>query len=222
MSKPVHTEVSVGDILVYEPVTAITDWLITFACFLLAFRIVRTKKNTPFVLFFILQGTSTLFGGVAHGFYYEFGLVMHQVAWIFAGLAVLALQWSLNAQMPTVSSRISLNSVALLQFSVFAVFALQPSANFLPVAINSAVGLVFMVLPVAIYLKIRLHYQWTVFFFRGIGVLALAGLVNATGLHPHAWFNGNDLAHLIIIAAMFLFYQGVDKFSQIQISDSEL
>jgi hypothetical protein len=222
MSKPIHTEVSFGDFLVLEPVTAVTDWMITFACFYFALKITRNKKTTPFFLFFILQGLSTLFGGIAHGFLYEFGLPMHQVAWIFAGLAVLALQWSLNSKMPTVSSRISLNSIALLQFSVFAVFALQPTATFLPVAINSAVGLVLMVLPVALFLKVRLHYQWTVYFFRGIGILALTGLINAIGFHPFKWFNGNDLAHIIIIASMYLFYQGVNKFSQIQISESEL
>lgn len=222
MSKPIHTEVYLGDFLLLEPVTVITDWMITVACFYFASRITRTTKNTPFFLFFVLQGVSTLFGGIAHGFLYEFGLAMHQTAWIFAGLSILALQWSHNAQMPTVSSRIALNSIALLQFSVFAVFALQPNANFLPVAINSAVGLVCMVLPVGLFLKIRLHYTWTTYFFRGIGVLALAGLINAVGFHPFKWFNGNDLAHIIIIAAIYFFYRGVDKFSQIQATEPEL
>ena len=222
MSKPIHTEASVGDLLLLEPVTVLTDWMITAVCFYFAFQIGRNKKNTPFILFFVLQGLSTLFGGVAHGFYYATGLTMHQVAWVFAGLSILALQWSLNAQMPTVSSRISLNSIALLQFSVFAVFALQPSATFIPVAVNSAVGLVLMVLPVAIFLKVRLHYNWTVYFFRGIGVLALAGLVNASGFHPMKWFNGNDLAHVIIIAALYFFYRGVNKFSEFKSAETEL
>lgn len=214
MNKPIHTEMMLGDLLVLEPVTVLTDWMITAACFYFAYKLPKSKLTTPFIAFFILQGLSTLFGGVAHGFLYEYGITMHQVAWIFAGLAVYALQWSVQTQLPTVGWQISLTVLTTLQFAIFAFFALQPDARFLPVVINTAVALLVFVLPITLYLKSRFQYAWTVFFIKAIGVLALAGIVNAVGFHPFKWFNGNDISHLVIIASMYFFYRGVDKFSQ--------
>jgi hypothetical protein len=45
----------------------------------------------------------------------------------------------------------------------------------------------------------------------GVAVSILAGLAQASGISLHPHFNHNDLYHVIQIAAMFLFYNGLKK-----------
>jgi hypothetical protein len=45
----------------------------------------------------------------------------------------------------------------------------------------------------------------------GVAVSVLAGGVQASGLRLHEHFNHNDLYHVVQIAALFLFYRGLEE-----------
>ena len=213
MPKSLPYRIEIGGFQFFEPATVITDYLITAVCAVLIFKLIKSAR-WGFILFFILQGLSTLVGGTAHGFPAFGGHVLHQVAWLLAGLAMLRLEWSIDKTFQEDSFRRVGRTLTSIKFAVYCFFIVQTDSTFLPVAINTALGMLVYITPRLLNQRIAGGQVWTDWFLAGIGMLIIPGVIHFIQYNPSAWFNGNDLNHLFIAGAMILFYYGVKNFSK--------
>jgi len=213
MDKSLPYSVHWGGFEFFEPATAITDYFITLVCAVLFFKLKKTAR-WGFMMFFVLQGLSTAVGGTAHGFPAIGGHILHQAAWMLAGLAMLRLEWSIDKTFENDSFRLVGRSITGAKFLIYSYFILQTDSTFLPVAINTALGMLVYVTPRLLNQRIAGGRMWTDWFLAGIAVLIIPGIIHILKYNPSRWFNGNDLNHLFIAGAMVMFYYGVKNFSK--------
>ena len=65
---------------VAEPVTALTDFILTVMCFAFYFQLFSRKKETSIQswrLFFLFMGISTLLGAITHGWFENHDKLMY-------------------------------------------------------------------------------------------------------------------------------------------------
>src|SRR5689334_14000073 len=80
-------------ILVQEPVTTVTDLLVSFVCFR-SFIILQRKKNKPvfystYSVFMLIMGLATLYGGIiGHAFIYKLGFAWKVPGWLISMLSI--------------------------------------------------------------------------------------------------------------------------------------
>jgi len=80
------TLINIYGILVLEPVTTLTDLIVSFVCFISFYRLMklnRTELHFKLIsIFFLTMGLATAFGGlIGHGFLYLFQTEWHLPAW---------------------------------------------------------------------------------------------------------------------------------------------
>lgn len=81
-----NTTIHIFDLKILEPVTTLTDLIVSLVCFLAFFRLLKLNKSQlHFKLitwFFLTMGTATAFGGlIGHGFLYLFQSEWHLPEW---------------------------------------------------------------------------------------------------------------------------------------------
>ncbi len=209
----IETSISIGKLTIYEPTTVLTDLIITILCFLFLYNL---KNNLPstnkWKLFFLFFGLSTLVGAFSHALFKEHSGIAYKSFWL--SMQMLNLFAVFTAQLATYYSvllenkhkKIWLNSyfIQLVIFAV-AVFIFQ---NFLVVVLDNAIGLI----PVLIlHLKHRNQNEGYKGIANGILISFLTGIVHGTKLTFHAYFNFNDIAHVLIMISLYYIYSGVKK-----------
>jgi len=191
---------------IQEPMTALTDWLITLASFVFSFKLNRRnhKLAKTYALFFLLMGTSTLFGGTAHAFNYEFGRAFHRIPWLFSGLATYSFMLASNLYFRARGMHRVWEWTPHV-FIVLFIIAIFNTLSFAAVGIGTAVGFLLYVLP--LHLKFNRPSAGRKEFFIGLTLLLISAIVAALKIGVSQWFNHNDIGHLLLIAALYQFYK---------------
>lgn len=204
-----------------EPVTTLTDLLVTVVCFYAYWKLNKTsqKGNTIYFikLYFITMGFATLFGGlIGHGFQYAFGLEWKLVGWITSMLAVMfiersAIEYTFNL-IPTKwhNLLLRLNITELVIIMLFTIYTL----NFKFVEFHAVYGFMVVVFSFHLYTYLKTKNIGSRFMLYGIAVLAGAMFVFNYPIAPHVWFNHNDLSHVLMAIASWLFFKGSLRFGE--------
>lgn len=209
----IETSITIGGFTIYEPTTVLTDLIITILCFHFLYKL---KNNLPSVnkwkMFFLFFGLSTLVGAFSHALFKEHSGAGYKSFWL--SMQVLNLLAVFSAQLATYHSVLLENKhnkvwlysyyTQLILFTV-AVFVFH---NFLVVVLDNAIGLI----PVLIlHLKNRKQAEGYKGIANGILISFLTGIVHGTKLTFHAYFNFNDIAHVLIMISLYYIYSGVKK-----------
>lgn len=207
------TEIEIGGVIIRDPVTALTNILI-FATGVACYLRLRKQKlefpNRNWIYFFLLMGVSSLIGVVVHGFsYYTPPEVHFKIWWAMcvvqgAGITLAQIGFATNV---FVKFRALVISAVTLQFGVFAT-VLYIAGTFNVAKAHIAVGLI----PIMLYYiyKGKKGLKPEMMVAMGIGIASLTAIVHSMKLTVNQWVNYNDIAHVLIMASLFVIYTGVN------------
>lgn len=213
-----------GDLIILEPNTFLTDSLMAFLCFYLAFRVWKEHNKNPFInwfiAFFTMLGISTFSGGLGHAFYYYWGTPGKLFGWYSGILAVFFIERAMisfvhNPKIQKAYQTFSLLKMLLI-YGVVTWLCIaknvmeKPDIGFLPVAINTILGTVLSagILGFVFYRKHQAPFHYFTF-----GVLAMlpAAFFFLMKINLHPWFDKNDVTHLLLSIGNVYFYVGISK-----------
>lgn len=200
-----------------EPTTIITDLILAFFCFW-CFRSISNYQNRSesverWSMFFLFLGTSTFFGALAHCISCDSNTFTYRSVWLVmqvtSGLSVFYAQRSvISSEVSDQKQKQNLERFTLIQFFIFAICVLV-FMDFRVVAINSAIGLL-QLLYFAFPQKIKV-WNYNSMISSGFIVSFASIYVNRNHLSLAAWFNYNDVAHMIMLLSLFLIFYGVKE-----------
>lgn len=204
-----------GDIRIDEPVTTVTDLLVSGVCFVAFYRLRERKipgrTQLYFRLYFLLMAIATLLGGViGHGFLYALSFPWKLPGWIVSMLSVALIERSsIERAKPLIDPRVGrffliLNIIELLTIMTVTMSTL----NFKWVEFHSGYGLLAIVLPFHLYTWYKTRDKGSLAIIIAVIVASCAALVFMNKISIHTWFNYLDISHVMMAIAAYVFYKG--------------
>jgi hypothetical protein len=219
------TQIVLYDLILQEPVTAFTDFIITILCLWFLFSLSKTKtktlSNKNWQYFFLSVAISTFLGGISHLFYHYLQGYPYKTTWLgmniassisvfFAELTAIEILFRKN--------KVLLTNLSLLLLITFISFSLVLQ-NFLIAKINMAIGLIFILIT---YLITNIRgIKGSLFIVYGISLSFITIAIHSFQWSLHKWFNFNDISHLFMIFSLYLMFKGASTFNQ-QIPDIKI
>lgn len=198
-----------------EPVTVLTDLLITAACVFAFYRLhrlpVKGKLPAFFKYFFLTMGIACAVGGIiGHGFLYLFSFAWKVPGWIISMVSIALIERAaIFYARPLTGERLGrifgrVNIIELVAFMIISLVTL----NFFYVQAHAGYGLVVVVTSFCAYVYYHTRDAGSAWMLGGVGVSAIASLVymNQWGIGP--WFNHFDISHVFMAMATLLMYRG--------------
>lgn len=205
----------ISGIRIDEPVVTITDLLVSFLCFLFAYRIHRSgkKENTFFYfkIYFLTMGIATALGGIiGHAFLYAFNFYWKLPGWIMSMISIMFVERAAIEHTRIWLNKSIVNSfkvINIIEFLIFLTLTIT-TLNFFFVEFHSGYGLMFVVLSLEGYLFLKTRNEAGKYILTGIAFAAVAALIFMNELSPHSWFNHISASHVLMAVAATFFYQG--------------
>ncbi|MCC6600541.1 MAG: hypothetical protein IT223_07680 [Crocinitomicaceae bacterium] len=211
------TSVEIAGIRVLEPVTTVTDLLVSAVCL---FAFVRLKSHSHgkekhilfYRYFFLFMGIATLLGGIiGHAFLYLFTFEWKVPAWIISTIAIaLAERAAIMRSRPLMHNRLGffftwLNIVELLTFVFISVYTLR----FIFVEIHAMYGLLIVVFSFEGFIYLRTRDRGSKKILWAVFLAEIAASAHIGQISFHKWFNYFDLAHLLMASSCAVLYSAV-------------
>jgi len=211
------TSISFGGITLHEPVTVLTDLLVTAVCWYAFWKLKGQnpgRLNNLFRAYFFTMGLATAYGGIiGHGFIIQLGFVWKVPGWVISMFSVALLERAaiFHAQ-PLLKPKVGkffaiLNLVELFSLILVALLTL----NFFFVEAHAAYGLLVVVFSFEWYIYRKTKQAGSKIMLIAVSIAALAALVHLTELAPHRWFNHLDLSHVIMAIGAWYFFLAAQK-----------
>jgi hypothetical protein len=208
--------IEVSGIIIDEPVTMLTDLLVSLVCFISYFKLSQRKSKADHFLYYkgfvLVMALATLYGGIiGHGFLYLFGFAWKIPGWIIGMLsiglaergAILHARKLLRISLGNFFSYANIFEVLLMIF--IAVYTL----NFFFVELHATYGLLGVVFSFELFIYVRTKRRGSRIILWAIAVSALSALVHLCKISPHTWFNYLDLSHVLMAFSFIVFHRGV-------------
>ncbi len=205
------THIELFGLTVTEPFTWITNWLVAAFCFYFGHLLYHDKKADRqaryWALFFLIIGIASITGGTAHGFILYVGQNFHYAAWAITGVAVFAAQLAALEiiRHSTYYKPLLWLIIVELVVNISAVFIFK---HLDVLRINSAVGLLGLVLPLQLYAWRQKGQIRNGIIALGIVSNLIPALIHSMRLSYNRWFNFNDLSHVVMIGCFYIIFVG--------------
>lgn len=202
-------------IRVDEPMTTLTDLLVSAVCFY-AFYQLSKKKLTGhtqlyFRYYFLLLGIATCLGGlVGHGFLYLLSFSWKLPGWITSMLSVALIERSaIQHAEPYIKPGVGkaflvINVIELVVIMTITMITL----DFAWVEFHSGYGLLAIVAPFHLWVYYKTRDRGSAFILLAVGIASIAALFYMNKVSFHTWFNYLDISHTAMAIAAFVFYLG--------------
>jgi len=207
-----------------EPMAFITDTILGVLSVALGLSLSKIKIDLPFrtywIWFFIVFGIGAFLGGLGHTFFLYWGVPGKFPSWIAGPLSIYLLEQGMIAVHPnnkrlTLFKLLSFCKVVLVYIAFGLVFYLAPEDKkstlpFLPIAINTIVGVVITAGFLGNYYSKKITIEFKYFVF-GVLVLLPTAFIFLLKINLHQWFDKNDLSHILMMVGICYFYVGVKR-----------
>lgn len=216
----VDTIINIFGLKILEPVTTLTDLIVSLVCYISFSRLLKlNKQDLHFKLlnwFFLTMAIATTFGGlIGHGFLYLFSFGWKLPGWLTSMLSISLLERaSIEYAKPLLKPSLRkimdwANIIELLTFMALTFSTL----NFRFVEIHSAFGLLVINTPLHIYVywKTRNYASRTMLI--AISFALFSALIFMNEISLHKWFNYLDLSHILMAIGAFFFYRAALNFN---------
>jgi len=218
----VKTSIEVAGIKIMEPVTAATDFLVSFVCLYAFFTLKNTKTNSPtvklFTYYFLTMALATLYGGlIGHAFLHLFSFSWKVPGWLISMISVALIERAaISHAQPLLKPSIgkffaTLNIIELLTLTTVVLLTL----NFFFVEAHAAYGLLVVVFSFELYVYRKTKAEGSRLLLIAVLISAIAATVHLTQLTINPWFNHLDFSHVLMAIAAYVFYLGVRKINEI-------
>ncbi|NJN41043.1 MAG: hypothetical protein HC811_01105 [Flammeovirgaceae bacterium] len=212
------TTITVLGIRIDEPVTTLTNLILSATCMWSYFKITAMnlpdKTITYFRFFFLMMGIATLIGGlIGHGFLYLLSFGWKLPGWITSMLSIALIERSsIEHARPYIKPNVGkfflvLNVVELLAIMTIAMSTL----SFRWIELHTAYGLLAIVVPFHFVVYYYTKDKGSLMIIMAVGIATIGSLFYMYKISPHPWFNHIDISHVILTIAIFYFYNATDK-----------
>jgi len=203
----------ITQITVYEPVTFLTDVMVSILCFYFVRKTAEFQGTEAlhWRYFFLFMGISTFFGGIVHGFFPLHYTLNGQLVWGFAHLnASVALFFAQSAVISQYRDKRNLYSLVKLLMSIQIVLTFTSIIvihNFTVMIVSLAIGY----LPLLTYYFVKaLRGDFSAGWIATAIFLSLStGFVFLSKFSFCEWFNFNDISHILMMLGFTALYQGL-------------
>ncbi len=212
-----------------EPMTTVTDFLITaFACWF-ATRLLIPQVNRDQLsrrywgVAFTFLGLGALFGGINHGFAAYLQQDWLDLIWKGAlyslGFAMFfMLIGTVSGSVPDRTWRRLLYGYSVVACAVFAWWSFNHDDFIYAVLNNLSTFVIIVVLQVWAFTRYRAEsVKWIL---SGVAISLMIAAIQRSGFDLHVHFNHNDLYHVVQIIGLYLFYRGASVMQDYTGSDS--
>ena len=208
-------DVNILGIRLQEPITTFTDLLVTVVCFYAYWKINKSGISSKAVqyikYYFVLMGIGIALGGlIGHGFHYAFTPEWKCLGWVLGMFAVLffefsALEYTSNLIPPKWHKiLVGFSIIELIIALTFTVLFV----NFKYVQYHMLYGFIVVVFSLHLLIYYKTNDNGSRWIMAGVAMLVIAISAFSYRVAPHVWFNHNDLSHVIIAVATYLFLKG--------------
>lgn len=208
------TRVEWFGITILEPVTVLTNLLITGVCLFAFFKIGSMQANPIRSLlryFFLAMGVATATGGIlGHGFIYLTGGYGKLPGWYISMFAIAFIERAaIVHSRPVMHAKLGrffslFNYVEVVTFMLLAFKTL----NFRFVEMHATYGLFVVVFCFELYTYIKTKDEGSKYIFAGTALAAASALTHLFKVSINEWFNYNDVSHVIMAIAVYFYYLG--------------
>lgn len=210
----------IGGVRIDEPVTALTDLMVSAVCIYAFFKLNRldnTSKVHQFVKYYFLSmSIATAFGGiVGHSFLYAFSFAWKLPGWLTSMFSIALIERAvIEKAKPIISQSLGkfFTWLNIIELSIFVVLTFS-TLNFFFVEIHSAYGLLIVTASFSIYTYSKTKNKGSKYFIIGVGFCAISALFFMNEWSLHMWFNYLDISHVFMTIAAIFFYKGALKFN---------
>lgn len=210
-----------------EPMAIITDSIMGGLSVYFGIKIFSLKRELSFfrfwALFFVIFGLGSILGGIGHTFYNYLGTVGKIPSWVsgpiavyFAERAMISLHWKDDLK----KKLYQIFNVKLgVVYALFLVLLLtnknidKPNLPFLPIAINTIVGMITTVGVLGFKYTERLSAKFK-YFWLGVMIMFPSAIIFLFKINVHQWFDKNDFSHVLLTIGIIYWYLGVTKLSE--------
>lgn len=212
-----NPDIYINSIRVQEPVTVATDFLVVLACLFVFFTTKNQSKNNAMQLyryFFLVTALSTLVSAViGHAFLYRFGFSAKIYGWVLGIASITCIQFAALYHTESVLTKKTVTNLFWFNVieTVIAYTLLFVVFSFVVVEIYSAIGLLFIVVPLELRFYKKTQSILSKHILIGIGIAVLAILCHILKIAYSNWFNHMDLAHVIMAISILIMGKGLKK-----------
>jgi hypothetical protein len=208
-----------GNLVIGEPMTSLTDILLAVTSFLLVIRI-RSRLNESFFnnawrMFFLFMGISTTFGTFAHALNGSEATRLFNVLWMAMTFSSsTAVFYAVHATIRFMrSSDMWRRIFTRINFIALIVFLLYTAAynDFEIFKIHAAVGVAIIFITHFIaWMKSHWGSGWIAV---GMGLSIMTVIIHTSQLSISKWFNYKDISHVIMLMSLVCIYNGIHAMS---------
>lgn len=210
-----------------EPMAFVTDVIMGSISIYFGVKVSRMNTAHPFyqywMWFFLIFGIGSIAGGFGHVLYNYWGTPGKLLSWLSGPLAVYCLEQGMISVYPNhkIFSRLKFASfwklvlviTAWILILVFADLSEKPGRGFLPIAINTILGVTATAgILGLIYFRKGLSPLYK-YFYLGVLVMLPSAFVFLMKINLHQWFDKNDLSHVLLTLGITYFYFGIKRLS---------
>ena len=213
-----------------EPVVTVTDLLVSFLCFLYAYKIHQSGKTEKtflyFKIYFFTMGIATMLGGlIGHAFLYLFDNFRGELfywklpGWIMSMISIMFVERAAIEHTRIYLNKSIVNSfkvVNIIEFLIFLTLTVT-TLNFFFVEFHSGYGLMFVVLSLESFLFYKTRNIAGKYILTGIGFAAVAALIFMNEISFHQWLNHISASHVLMAIAATFFYHGAIRIDMSEI-----
>lgn len=228
-----------GNTIILEPMTALTDFIVTAVCIFGFFKLKALAKkngnNKSFVYFFLFMGLGTFFAALmTHAFSYAFTpeqLSKSEIAllewsdklkvnlhnmpnWIFNVISVTLFEIGIIKQskkhLEYLNTKFYFSIIIIESVLIFA--ATLYILKYDIAAAHIGFALYLIELPLQIIIIKKNNAKEAKFLIIGTLLMLITAPVMALKLQITKWFNFNDISHVVIAITMYLFFLAGKEF----------
>ena len=214
-------DISLYGIRIQEPVTMLTDLLISVICFYAFFQLSSKtrpgKLNTYIKYHFLLMAIATFWGAVfGHGFQYIVGFAWRFPGWYLSMLSIMFIERASIEHSRSVIKAGLLRTLLIVNIAeLLIMFGLTAfTQKFIFVQFHSVYGVLGVVFSFHLYVYLKTKDIGSKYMLIGVAVAAIAAFVYNYPVILNPWFNNLDLAHVLMATTSFIFYKATLKLSE--------
>lgn len=208
-----------------EPNALVGDTFLLLLALFVAFR-VKKMGTTPFFkywyLFFVVFGIGFFLGGLGHLCYNYWGVPGKYAAWYSGIISIHILELAMISIYPNQKSQktfvtISRVKMVLALIAATVVFTFvdlkpDPSVGLKIPSLNTLIGLVLCTGVLAMKYS-KLYTTGFKYHVMSVFVLIPTAIAQTFKISFYPWFDRNDISHIFLALAIFLYYKGVKSYA---------
>jgi hypothetical protein len=213
------TSIELFGIRIDEPVTTLTDLMVSATCFY-AYRQISLNKppttlNQLFKYYFLSMACATAFGGlIGHGFLYAFSFAWKLPGWLTSMFSIALIERaSILYARPYIPNQGLANFfqwLNIIELTTFVIITFT-TLNFFFVEVHSAYGLLIVVTGFQGYVYYKTKSEASRLALTAVAISAVSAIIFMNEWGISKWFNHFDISHVLMTLGAWTFYKSAMK-----------